>query len=214
MTISTDRGFAPAVRHKQTLEVAAPISSGIPISFDSVSFEAVNYSDSAIDLLLNGQALITGSDYLLTGPASVAFTFDLRSMDRVTATALSLDTSRADFSTAPVVLTQRSAGFDAARVISGSSGVSVTDTGPGGDIRVALAQQWEFDETPAGEQDGVNRDFSLVRAPTPPASLMLFLNGNRLRRQIDFSLSGSSISYGDYAPLPADIVIATYMWST
>ena len=43
---------------------------------------------------------------------------------------------------------------------------------------------------------------------------MLFLNGNRLRRQIDFSLSGSSISYGDYAPLPADIVIATYMWST
>lgn len=214
MTISTDRGYASAVRHKQTLEVAAPIVSGIPVSFNSVSFDSVNYDDASIDVLLNGQALITGSDYLLAGPNSVVFTFDLRRMDRVTATALSLDTSRADFTTAPVLLAAPTFGFDAARILSGSSGVTVTDGGPGGALRVGLAHAWEFDETPSGVQNGENKEFTLARTPSPPASLMLFLNGARLRREIDYSMSGSQITYGDFAPLHSDVVIATYMWAT
>lgn len=214
MTICADRGYASAVRHKQTLEVAAPIPSGIPVSFNSISFDAVNYDDASIDVLLNGQALVTGSDYLLAGPASVVFMFDLRHMDRVTATALSLDTSRADFTSAPVLLAAPTSGFDAARILTGSAGVTVTDGGPGGALRVGLAQLWEFDETPVGDQDGLNKAFSLARTPTPPASLMLFLNGARLRREIDFIMSGSRITYGDFAPLPSDIVIATYMWTS
>jgi hypothetical protein len=67
------------------------------------------------------------------------------------------------------------------------------------------------DETPAGTVNGTNAVFTLVNAPSPSASLVLFRNGIRQRVGVDYTISGSTITFLAVAvPQSGDILVADY----
>jgi hypothetical protein len=67
--------------------------------------------------------------------------------------------------------------------------------GPQGPAGSAGTISWN--ETPSGAVDGVNAVFTLLHAPNPSSSLMLFRNG--LKQQPgasnDFTISGNTITF-------------------
>jgi hypothetical protein len=68
----------------------------------------------------------------------------------------------------------------------------------GGNAKIPASEflhHFSDDETPAGSVDGSNADFSLVRSPSPAASLRLYLNGVLQRRGVDYILVGNAVTY-------------------
>jgi hypothetical protein len=66
-------------------------------------------------------------------------------------------------------------------------------------------------ETPSGVVDGSNRQFSLSRPASPPASLLLYRNGMLQKQGLDYTLAGSAITFVAVAtPQPGDVLIASY----
>jgi hypothetical protein len=66
-------------------------------------------------------------------------------------------------------------------------------------------------ETPNGTMNGSNASFTLSKAPSPAASLLLFRNGLLQNAEVDFTLSGSSVSFQPGSvPQPGDQLRASY----
>jgi hypothetical protein len=66
-------------------------------------------------------------------------------------------------------------------------------------------------DTPAGNEDGTNLTFVLAQTPSPAASLSLYRNGLELRQNIDYTLSGNTITFARIAaPQSGDILQAFY----
>lgn len=66
-------------------------------------------------------------------------------------------------------------------------------------------------EVPGGAINGVNASFSLAHAPSPTASLKLYLNGVVQTQIADYSLGGAAITF-NAAPLAGDALIAWYRY--
>ena len=75
-----------------------------------------------------------------------------------------------------------------------------------------------MNETPSGTINGANKIFSLVNAPFPTSSLMLFLNGQLLTpgENSDFTLSSSTITLSSTtnAPKVDDVLSSMYSYQT
>ncbi len=66
-------------------------------------------------------------------------------------------------------------------------------------------------ETPNGTMNGSNAAFTLSTAPNPAGSLLLFRNGMLQKAGVDFTLTGSSLSFQPGSvPQPGDLLQATY----
>lgn len=66
-------------------------------------------------------------------------------------------------------------------------------------------------ETPNGSMDGSNARFTLTLAPNPATSLLLFRNGMLQKAGVDFTLTGSSLSFQPGSvPQPGDLLQASY----
>jgi hypothetical protein len=66
-------------------------------------------------------------------------------------------------------------------------------------------------ESPSGTIDGVNRVFGLANTPSPATSLELFRNGLALQRNVDFTLSGATLTFQSTSvPQPGDALEAFY----
>jgi hypothetical protein len=64
---------------------------------------------------------------------------------------------------------------------------------------------------PTGTLNGTNAVFTLASAPSPALSLELYRNGLRLAAGGDFTLSGSTVTFGAGAiPQPGDALLASY----
>jgi hypothetical protein len=59
------------------------------------------------------------------------------------------------------------------------------------------------DESPAGTIDGANMTFSLANIASPAASLKLFKNGTLLQQNVDYALTGQTITFASAAVTPA-----------
>lgn len=68
-------------------------------------------------------------------------------------------------------------------------------------------------ETPSGSINDANVTFTLAQAPSPAASLMLFLNGilQRAGAGNDFTLSSATITFAT-APSTGDVLLAHYIY--
>jgi len=66
-------------------------------------------------------------------------------------------------------------------------------------------------ETPGGDLDGMDVTYALADAPSPVASLHLYMNGLRLSEggSNDYTLSGSTITFTS-APISTDVILADY----
>jgi len=88
--------------------------------------------------------------------------------------------------------------------VDGSSGVC----GGGGSSTSAV---FADGETPGGAVNGSNTSFTLANAPNPASSLALYRNGLLLDRGLDYTVSGSTISFQSTdIPQPGDILQASY----
>jgi hypothetical protein len=66
-------------------------------------------------------------------------------------------------------------------------------------------------EVPGGVIDGVNATFTLVNAPNPTTSLVLFRNGVVQQPSLDYTLNGSTVQFMAGAiPQPGDTLTAWY----
>jgi hypothetical protein len=66
-------------------------------------------------------------------------------------------------------------------------------------------------ETPNGTMNGSNASFTLAKAPNPAASLLLFRNGLLQKAGVDYTLTGSSVSFQPGSvPQPGDLLQASY----
>jgi hypothetical protein len=66
-------------------------------------------------------------------------------------------------------------------------------------------------ETMNGTMNGSNAAFTLARAPSPATSLLLFRNGLLQTAGVDYTLSGSSVSFlPGSVPQPGDMIQASY----
>lgn len=86
-------------RSKKSYKITNNVSAGTNVSVASSDMSTVNYDPNVIDLLLNGQMLLSGStsdlsaatvDYSVTGATSIKFAFDVRIDDLITLTILKL----------------------------------------------------------------------------------------------------------------------------
>jgi uncharacterized protein YuzE len=120
-----------------------------------------------------------------------------------------------------------------ARILALSSSISLTDSNllslsssvasdinylrtHSGGTGVTTVGQFAFNESPVGVIDGVNREFELANTPSPPSSLMLFLNGQLLRRgdTADYVLNGKIITFVEgISPVDDDTILATYQYT-
>ncbi len=105
-------------------------------------------------------------------------------------------------------------GFVAAPALAGSEGGS---TGGGGGPVIGESNAGDFVdmETPTGLVNGTNLVFTLAGSPNPAASLALYRNGIRLSSGVDYTLSGSTITFLSGAqPVAGDILRANYRTGT
>jgi hypothetical protein len=66
-------------------------------------------------------------------------------------------------------------------------------------------------QTPTGAINGVNTAFTLTQAPSPSASLTVFLNGLLMSAGVDYTLSGSTITFATASvPHTGDILLCSY----
>lgn len=86
--------------------------------------------------------------------------------------------------------------------------VPLSPSGGGG---TPLPDQFGYNETPSGVIDGVNKTFMLLRAPNPPNSLDLFLNGLLQDQGVggDYTLSANVITFMNAPPMGSTI-LASY----
>lgn len=88
--------------------------------------------------------------------------------------------------------------------VDGSSGPCDTAPPPAGPAFID-------GETPAGIVDGTNVAFSLAAAPDPASSLILLRNGLLQKQSLDFTLSGTTITFAAASvPIPGDALSASY----
>jgi hypothetical protein len=66
-------------------------------------------------------------------------------------------------------------------------------------------------ETPGGAIDGANTSFTLAQTPVPAASLAVYRNGMRIRSGLDYTSTGSSITFvANYIPQIGDVLQCSY----
>jgi hypothetical protein len=66
-------------------------------------------------------------------------------------------------------------------------------------------------ETPGGSLNGVNTAFTLSQAPVPVGSLTVYRNGLRLRANVDYTASGSTLTFlAGQVPQSGDILLCSY----
>jgi len=95
--------------------------------------------------------------------------------------------------------------------VDGSSGACGTGTsgGTGG-----ILPLYSDAETPAGTVNGVNAAFTLVFAPSPATSLIIFRNGLLQAQGFDYSLSGNVVTFlAGSLPQTGDELIASYRYA-
>jgi hypothetical protein len=82
-----------------------------------------------------------------------------------------------------------------------------------GSVFATSAGNYVDSETPSGSVNGSNTAFQLTRMPYPATSLVLIRNGIVLSSGVDFTVSGSTISFVSGAvPQAGDILRAWYRW--
>lgn len=93
--------------------------------------------------------------------------------------------------------------------VDGSSGPCGSSSGSSG-----ILPSYADEEIPSGTVNGSNTSFTLVNAPSPAASLDLYLNGLLMKQGTDYTLSGNGIAFLTAStPQSGDLLIANYRFA-
>lgn len=73
--------------------------------------------------------------------------------------------------------------------------------------------QFSDGETPSGTINGTNATFTVAFAPSPASSIQLYLNGLRMDQGLDYTISGSTITFASASlPQTGDVLLANYRY--
>jgi hypothetical protein len=91
--------------------------------------------------------------------------------------------------------------------VDGTSGACGT-SGNGGPL-----PSFSDNEVPSGLVNGANTAFTLMYAPSPDSSLLLFRNGLRMTKGVDYTTSGNTITFLTVStPQAGDVISASYRY--
>ncbi len=87
-------------------------------------------------------------------------------------------------------------------------------SGPCGSSGGGVLPSFSDGEVPAGSVNGANTAFTLAFAPSPAASLELYLNGLRLEAGTDYQISGNALTFLTVStPQTGDLLLANYRYA-
>ncbi len=91
-------------------------------------------------------------------------------------------------------------------LVDGNSG----PCGSGGGV----LPEYSDNETPSGTINGSNTTFTLLNAPSPAASLQVYLNGLLMAQAVDYSISNSTLTFAVAStPQTGDVLLASYRYA-
>lgn len=98
---------------------------------------------------------------------------------------------------------------------SGNLGDCVRVNGSSGPCGFAgVLPQFSDSELPTGSINGSNATFTLAYVASPPSSLQLYLNGLRMDQNVDYTISGTTITFVPASvPQTGDVLLATYRYA-
>jgi len=113
-----------------------------------------------------------------------------------------------------------------AAIINALGAVDAASGNPGDCVRVdgtsgacgtsgngAPLPSFSDNEVPAGLVNGVNTTFTLMYPPSPDSSLLLFRNGLRMTKGVDYSTSGNTLTFLTVStPQAGDVISASYRY--
>ncbi|HLH38829.1 MAG TPA: hypothetical protein VKX39_06750 [Bryobacteraceae bacterium] len=114
----------------------------------------------------------------------------------------------------------RAAVIDSSGQIDGAAG-NLTDcvrvdgsSGPCGAGGSGVFPSFSDEETPAGAVNGANTIFTLAFAPSPAASLLLYVNGLLMKQGIDYTINGNTVTFlASSIPQSGDVMTASYRYA-
>jgi len=176
-------------RKKLTFFMTGSITAGTPVRVISSSFDEVGHDDERIDIVYNGQLLHTGSltqvtnserDYFISGSDHLVFSFPVFADDIIDTIInkqqYSTSLNAADINGQYVVLSATGS-LPHHRVLTGSNGIKIIDSGSSQNVVISLAKETVFNEVLSGSVDGLNTQFSLKNTPFNTGSVSIFVNG-------------------------------------
>ena len=218
-------------RSKNSYEVSSLILSGTAFSTAGANYANAGYLPDLIDVHLNGQLLLSGTDsqvgsgnkdYFVYDNSNLKFGFDLVSDDIVSVSVISFDSTIdayiTDQNASYLVITNTGSLLNE-RSISVGSGLTATDNGSGNSYEITNNNgNYVFNEY-IGEADGSNTRFTLDYAPTANKNVSVFVNGQLQMPATDitgapfqdYSVTGSVIFFTTSSlPDLGSILMANY----
>lgn len=87
-------------------------------------------------------------------------------------------------------------------------------SGPCGGGGGGILPLYSDGEVPSGAINGLNTTFTLANSPSPSTSLQLYLNGLLMEQGLDYTISGSTITFAlPSTPQAGDLLLATYRYA-
>ena len=225
-------GGSGGTRTKKSYNVSSLTTSGSIFNTTNSDYDDANHDPSLIDVFLNGQLLLSGTDsqvgagsvdYFVYSSNQLKFGFDLQTDDIVnvivTSTGSAGGSGVSGDPDASYLVLSATGSLSSERVFTAGTGISVTDAGAGGNFTVANSNgNYVFNEY-IGEADGSNTRFTLDYTPTANKNVSVFVNGQLQMPATDitgapfqdYSVTGSVIFFTTSSlPDLGSILMANY----
>ena len=218
-------------RSKNSYEVSSLVVSGTAFATSGADYSTAGYLPDLIDVHLNGQLLLSGTDaqvglgvkdYFIYNNTNLKFGFDLSPDDIVSVSVISFDSTVSSYITdqnASYLVITNTGSLSNERSISIGAGLTATDGGSGNSYSIVNNNgNYVFNEY-LGQGNGTNTLFTLNYTPTQAKNVSIYVNGLLQMPATDitsapfqdYSVTGSNI-YFTTASLPDNnsIILANY----
>ena len=216
-------------REKQDYIVSSLTTSGSVFSIPQSSLQNSAFDKTLIDVFVNGQLLLSGTDsqvgtgdvdYFAYSSNQLKFGFDLNPSDVVSVSTYNSGSSSgtgdgAD-AAAGYLVVSATGSLDNERVITAGTGLQSDDAGAGGTFTIKVEKELVFNEVLGGNADGSNTYFTFANTPFATTDVSVFVNGqlqvpNDKTDYQDYSVTGSHLYFSTGStPELGSLVMAIY----
>jgi hypothetical protein len=224
---STGGGGGGGGREKQDYIVSSLTTSGSVFSIPQSSLQDSAFDKTLIDVFVNGQLLLSGTDtqvgtgdvdYFAYSSNQLKFGFDLNPSDIVSVATYNSGSSGGGGSDsgASYLVISATGSLDNERVITAGTGLQSDDAGAGGAFTIKVEKELVFNEVLGGNTDGSNTYFTFANTPFATTDVSVFVNGqlqvpNDKTDYQDYSVTGSHLYFSTGStPELGSLVMAIY----
>jgi len=204
-------------------------TSGSIFSIPQSSLQNSAFDKTLIDVFVNGQLLLSGTDsqvgtgdvdYFAYSSNQLKFGFDLNPSDIVSVATYNSGSSSSSGggadAAASYLVVSSTGSLDNERVITAGTGLQSADAGAGGAFTIKVEKELVFNEVLGGYADGSNTYFTFANTPFAATDVSVFVNGqlqvpNDKTDYQDYSVTGSHLYFSTGStPELGSLVMAIY----